>query len=316
MTNLARSTSAPRLLLLLILCAFPARAELVNRILATIDGEPVTQYELDRFVDRNVRARQLPVTDRSVLLEALITDRIIQKEVVAQGVVIRDEDVDRYIANIRERNRLSEAQLHDALQQQGLTLEAYRAQIREELQKVQLINREIRGKVNVSPEEVQRYYDAHRDEYATPEGVTVSHILLRLPENASDDEVERKMEQARQLRANLQDGANFSEMAREYSEDATAKSGGKLGTFKPGEMKEEFEAAVKGLAPNEISDPFRTSLGVHIARVDARSGASHQALDELADEIKQKLYSAALEERYSRWLTEDLRKRHHVEILP
>lgn len=304
------------LALLLALCAFAARAEVVNRILATIDGEPVTQYELERFIDRNVRARQMPVTERSVLLDALITDRIIQKEVVAQGIVIRDDDVDRYIANIRERNNLSEDQLREALRQQGLTMEAYRAQIREDLQKVQLINREIRGKVNVSPEEVQRYYDAHRDEYATPGGTTVSHILLRLPPNASDEEVLRKKEQARQLRAQLVEGADFAAMAREYSEDASAKDGGRLGTFQPGEMMEEFEAALKGLEPGQISEPFRTSLGIHVARLDARSGGSHQPLDELADEIKQKLYSAALEERYSRWLTEDLRKRHHVEILP
>src|SRR5262249_53184086 len=92
----------------------------------------------------------------------------------------------------------------------------------------------------------------------------------------------------------------------------------KLGTFKKGEMREDLEAAVAHLQPGEFSKPVRGSTGIHIVRLDERAGkpvaahASDGAMPEgKADEIKEQLYAKALEERYNRWLTEDLRERHH-----
>jgi parvulin-like peptidyl-prolyl isomerase len=105
-------------------------------------------------------------------------------------------------------------------------------------------------------------------------------------------------------------------VARESSEDSARESGGKLGRFKPSELRDEVAEEVARLEPGEFSKPFRTDMGIHIVRLDDRSGASSQPVDSLADEIKEKLYAEALEERYNRWVTEDLRKTHHVEILP
>jgi peptidyl-prolyl cis-trans isomerase SurA len=254
--------------------------------------------------------------DSSVLLEALITKRIIDKEFNDQGLTIGEQDIDRYIDGIRQRNQISPEQLDLALQQQGVSVEQYRAQIRDEIQRAQLINREIRGKVNVTPEEVERYYQAHLDEYATVEQIEVSHIVLKVPPDASAGEVEAVHERAEAIYGELKGGADFAETARRYSEDAAAESGGSLGEFKKGELLDTLEETAATLEPGQFSEPVRSRVGFHIVRLDARIGASHESLDALADGIKEKLYNAALEERYSRWLREDLRKRHHVEILP
>jgi peptidyl-prolyl cis-trans isomerase SurA len=100
------------------------------------------------------------------------------------------------------------------------------------------------------------------------------------------------------------------------SEDPSAKSGGELGTFKKGEMLDEFDDQVTKLKPGQYSAPFRTGVGVHIVRLDESMGASHQSLDDLAADIRERLYNEALEERYNRWLREDLRARHAVELRP
>jgi peptidyl-prolyl cis-trans isomerase SurA len=81
-------------------------------------------------------------------------------------------------------------------------------------------------------------------------------------------------------------------------------------------MMAEFEDQVASLQPGQYSQPFRTKNGIHIVRVDGITSASEQPVDALAAEIKERLYNAALEERYNRWLREDLRQQHHVEILP
>jgi peptidyl-prolyl cis-trans isomerase SurA len=304
------------LLIAALVAATPARATLVNKIVATVDGEPITLYELKDYGQKSLRGRQLSSSgDQAALLESLITDKVIEKEASDKGVIVRDEDIDRYIEGIKERNKLDDEQLRQALSAQGLTWEGYRKQIREEIEKAQLISREIQGKVSVTPEEVERYYQAHLDEYSTPGRIRIAHILFPLAPDAPPEQVAAVTAEAEQVRKQIEDGADFGEMAKRYSHDASAESGGDLGWFKEGAMLDEIEAAAKHLEVGEVSPPVRTHAGVHLVKLEGREGASHEQLDQLADQIKKQLYNAALEERFDKWLTEELRKRHHVEIL-
>ena len=298
------------------LASAAAHATVVDKILATVDGEPITTYQLKQYSERNLRARQGggPALEQSQMLDALITDKVIEKEASDKGIIVRDEDIDRYIEGIKERNHLSDEQLQQALAAQGLTPESYRAQVREDIEKAQLINREIRGKVNVTPEEVERYYKAHLSEYSTPSRVQVAHILFHLDPNASPDQIAAITAKAEELRARIKKGADFAEMAKQYSDDPSGKNGGDLGWFKHGEMLDELEKAAEKLQVGEVSEPVRTRAGIHLIKLEAREGASHENLGDLQDQIKQQLYNAALEDRFQRWLTEELRKRHHVEM--
>lgn len=294
----------------------PSGVQLINRILSVIDGDPLTLYELERFTSRELGATPLDSPELPTLLDALITKRLIDLEFTEQGLSVREEEIDRYIAGIRQRNQLTEQQLQLALAQQGITMERYRNQIRDELRRAHLINREIRGKVNVTPEDVERYYQAHLDDYAKPEQFTISHIVIQLPENASPEQVQEAFQRAEAIHDELEDGKDFAEMAQRYSEDASAESGGSLpGKFKRGQMLDELEETVAGLEPGKFSRPIRSSVGIHIVRLDEVDATSHEPLADLAAEIKERLYNAALEERYNRWLREDLRARHHVEVL-
>jgi parvulin-like peptidyl-prolyl isomerase len=296
----------------------------VNRILALVDGDPITLYELKDFANGDPRLKQALPANQADVLDLLITKHLIAKEVEKQGIVVQDADVDRYIANIRERNKIDEQQLDAALAQQGLTRERYRTQVREELQRAQLINREIRGKVSVSPEEIERYYKEHEENGGSSEGdVAISQIFLKLPADASPEETAKVEARADKIYDELKHGADFAQTAERESEDGAAKEGGKLGTFKKGEMREDLETAVANLKPGEFSKPVRGSTGIHIVRLDERGSAEGAGAatgkampDGKADEIKEQLYAKALEDRYNRWLKEDLRERHHVEIRP
>src|SRR5258705_6647106 len=128
--------------------AHPGHAEILNRIVATIDGEPVTQVELERYAEV---AKKRPggdqvAADQKALLDELILDRIIAKQVEALGLKASDQQIDNYIESIRGRNNLSEQQLMDALKQQGMTWDQYRVQVRADIERANLINREIRTK--------------------------------------------------------------------------------------------------------------------------------------------------------------------------
>lgn len=297
----------------LLLVGSAAPAMVVNKILATIDGQPLTLYELKKYTVTNPLIAQQG--DAEALLDALVTSRLIDLEIEQKGIVIGDAEIDNYIAQIRQQNQITEEQLFEALRTQGLTPEAYRAQVRQELERAQLINREIRGKVSVTAEDIERYYDSHQDEYAVDPEVTVSHIVLRLDPDAPPDEARRVEAKAEEIHDQLDGGEDFAAMARQYSEDPAAESGGVLGTFRVGSMLEALDEAVRDLDVGEYSEPVRSSVGIHIVRLDARNAATHTPRQEVAEQIREKLYNAALEERYTRWLREDLRTRHHVEML-
>ncbi len=252
----------------------------------------------------------------SALLDAVITEKLIAREVSDKGIVVRDEDVTRYVEGIKERNKLDDAGLAQALAAQGMTMEAYRAQLRGEIQKAQLINHAIRAKVSITPEDVQRYYDAHKEEYSTPARIQVAQILFRLEPGASPDHVAALTAKADELRARIEKGADFATMAREYSEDPSGKQGGDLGWFKPGELLDELDRATAKLAVGAVSPPVRTRAGLHLLKVEAREGAGTEHSNAESEAIKEKLYNAALEERFQRWITEDLRAQHNVEQRP
>lgn len=296
------------------LCAAPltASAMLVNRIVATIDGDPVTLYDVKQFGGQTIRGRDLTASDRSALLDALILNRIIAMEARAQGLDVSESEIDTYIKDVMERNRLDEMQLRQALEAQGIDFASYRDQIRSEVQRQRLIAREIRGKVNISPEEIERYYRENIEQYSKPARVEVAHMVFAVAENAPPAEVLAAKAKADAAYEALRNGGDFAELAAERSDDGGA-DGGRLGWFKPGELVDSLDEATRGLRAGSYSEPVRGPQGFHIVKVLDREDKGYEPLEEHSEEIKEKLYAKALEDRYDRWIGEELRKRHHVE---
>jgi peptidyl-prolyl cis-trans isomerase SurA len=292
------------------LLATAAHAELANRIVATIDGEPVTAHELRQYVKE--RGDALPDTDA---LDALITQKLLEKEIKAAGIAARDEDVDRYMQEVQSRSGLDEEAFVKALEERGMTRDSYRAKVKSEIERAQLVNREIRQRVNVSSAEVRRYYDAHLDNYATSERVKVRGIFIPVEHAAEADAIAAARSRAEDVRDRARKGTSFEALAKEYSAGPGADKGGELGTFARGEMESTLDDVVFALQPGQVSDPIATPGGFHVLFVEERIAGAHRPLDEVSDEIRESLYSEALEQRFQNWLSRDLRERHHVEVL-
>jgi peptidyl-prolyl cis-trans isomerase SurA len=298
------------LLALSVLLTPRVEAREINRIVATIDGDPITSREFQVYLDRVGR----PPQPDTLMLDALITEKLLEKEAAAKGIVVSDADVDGYVAEVKARNGLSDAAFVTALLQQGLTVEAYRQSIRDELRRAQLINQEIRGRVNVSPEEIQRYYDAQREDYRTSGGRTVRNIFFTVPPGAGDEERARVRAQAEEVRSKARSRRAFRKLAEEHSEGPGADQGGLLGTFEKGEMTEVLDAVAFALDEGTVSEVIETPDGFHLLMVDEEVDATYRPVEDVEDDIRERLYDEALADRYRDWLTNDLRERHHVEV--
>ena len=286
------------------------RTEVVNRIIATVDGDPITVHEVERY---RAGSGSNPLTE-SQALEALITDKLLEKEVVERKIEVKSEDIDHYVDQVKARNRINDYRFEAALAAQGMTLEGYRERIKTELQKSQLVNKEIRGRVSVPPEEVQHYYEVNREEFRTGERVTVRDIFFRVEPIDNAQEIERIHRKAQEVRQLAISGRPFEELAKQFSEGAGADKRGLLGTFARGELEADMEPAVFALSPGQLSDVVRTDRGFHILRVDKIEPPGYRSLDEARDQIKETLYQKAVEQRFQDWLSKDLRERHSVEV--
>jgi peptidyl-prolyl cis-trans isomerase SurA len=296
------------------------RAEQVNRIVATVDGEPITLHELRVFSqfagERGMMTAPggtAGMSDRD-LLEGLIMNKLVDKEVETQGLKAKDSDIDSYIARIQAQGNMTDEQFQAALAKQGMPMEEYRKQVSKEIERALLINREIGSRVNVTPQDVERYYKEHSGDFSQSEQVRVRHLFLPLSPEATPAEEQEVGKLVDDIRKRALAGEDFATLANTYSQGPGAGQGGDLGYFKKGQMTKEIEDVAFALKAGDISDPFRTAAGVHLIKVEEHTSAGQMKLDEATtEEIKRKLYNEALRQRYERWFQEDLRFRHHVE---
>jgi peptidyl-prolyl cis-trans isomerase SurA len=290
----------------------PVAAEIVNKIVATVDGDPITAHEVRRYGEE----RRAHGVAWETLLEAVITDKILEKEIAARKITAKREDVDRYLTEVMARNHLTEEQFTAALKQQGLTMDQYRTRIKGEIEKTQLLGQELRGGApNVSDDDVRQYYEAHKDEYAEKGAVVVRDIFLAFQPGMTQQDALRVVEQARALKQMADSGQSFEALARRYSQGPGADRGGLLGTFKKGEMAAPLEQAVFSMRVGEVSPPIPSPNGVHLLKLDGIQASGHVEFDEVKDEIKQILANQALDDRFRDWISKNLRERHHVEVL-
>ena len=287
-----------------------ARAEIVNRIIATIDGEPVTEHELTAFA----RERKADGQERGKIIDGLITDRLLEKETKAANIEAKKEDIDRAVADLRQQNKMNDDEFAKALKDQGFTSDAFRKKLKEEIERNELMNREVRGRVNVSPQEIKRYYEEHKEEYGSgSDKVTVSDILLRA-ELKDPSDVVKLSEAARKIADEARAG-DFAELAKKYSMGPGRDEGGMLGTFSKDELEPKLAAAAFKMKQGEVSDPIPTNTGFHIIRVDRFSGGKPRGLDDVKDDIRETLYKQQINNRFQDFMVKTIRERHHIELL-
>jgi peptidyl-prolyl cis-trans isomerase SurA len=324
----------------------PSRAEVLNRIVATVDDEPITLYELRNFGkgangqhNTMVPAESLASMSDKDILDVLIMSKLVSKEVESQGIKAKEEDINSYIERIKMQGNLSDEQMREALAKQGFTMESYRKQVAEEIERALLINREIGSRVNVTPQDIERYYKEHgggemesesgseeSTSTSSEEQVRVRHIFLPLSPAASLEEEKEVRQQIEDIRKRALAGEDFAALATAHSRGPGADQGGDLGFFKRGQMAKEIDDVAFSLKPGEVSQPFRNNVGVHLIKVEERTAptsTSSSSVSEkknpgsidpaVAEKIKQKLYNEALRQRYERWFQEDLRFRHQVD---
>lgn len=307
--------------ILLVVLLLPAAvyAERIASIVAVVNDEPITAYELAK--EQSGMEKMLnPASDnstkaqlREAALESIINKNLIAQKVKELDIKISDEEIKQAIEDVKKQNKITQEALESALKGQGISYDQYKAQLKEQLERLRLISQEVRSKIQISDKEVQEYYAAHPEKFSREETFRARLISLGLPAKASQEEKQRIADRLSQIVSELKAGKKFDDLAKKYSEDPSAKEGGDLGIFKRGEMLPEFETVITKLSPGEVSEPFATQTAMHIVKLEERSAGDVQSLGKAKSEIEDMLYRKKSEERFNQWVAE-LRKNAVIEI--
>ena len=309
-------------LIMLTLPAFVA-AETISGVAAIVNEDIITIYELNReyaLISREVEKREGPLSAeaakklRSEVLNSLIDRKLVRDKVKELNIVISEEEIRQSIEDIKKQNNLSQEALVAALLAQGTTFEQYRAQMKEQMERLRLMSQEVKSKIQVSERELREYYDGNKAQFNEVPAYRARHIFLKVPANASNAEIKKIMEKAMTVTAEAKSGADFAGLAKKYSDEpGAAADGGDLGTFKKGDMLPEIEGAVITMNPGEISDIVTTPAGFHIIKLEEKSAAQAKPFETVKGAIEETLYRKKSEERFKQW-AEELRKNAAVEI--
>jgi len=302
----------------------PVSAEVIDRVVATVNEGTITSSDLKEAVDLyehqmgQANQQAFSQQDRKGLerrvLEDLIDKTLIEDFAKKTGIEASDEEIDRAIQEVLARAHISEAELREALKKDGLEYTEYRQQIRDQIIKAKMVQREIRARVNIKEEQIEEYYLDHPDEFRAEEGVVLLHILFPLPQSPSPELVASTFAEAERVRKEIVEGMPFADAASQYSKDATANRGGWLGFFRTGSLSLEMETGIENLDEGEISEPIRTPLGIHLLMIEERTTGDIRPLEKVQNSIREKLFEEAAERQFEEWRKE-LRKNAHIEVL-
>lgn len=264
------------------ICANAAFAapQVVDKVAAVVDNGVVLQSDVDglmQSVKMNAQqaGQQLPddATLRHQILERLIMDDIQLQIAQKMGIRISEEDLDHAIANIAAQNQMSLDQLRSRLAYEGLNYGTYRAQIRKEMLIGEVRNNEVRRRITILPQEVESLSKQIASQNDSGTELNLSHILLPLPENPTQQQVDEAEAQAKALINDIQKGADFGKLAITYSADSQALKGGLMGWGKLEELPTLFAERLQSAGKGSVVGPIRSGVGFHILRVnDARGG--------------------------------------------
>jgi peptidyl-prolyl cis-trans isomerase SurA len=254
----------------------------VDRIVAVVNDEAITAFELAArlaTVEKQLRGQNVQLPPRDVLerqlLERMITDRVQLQLAKETGLRISDIELDSAIRRIAESNRLTLQDFRATLERDGITWAKFREEVRDEIALSRLREREVESRILVSDGEIDNYL-ANPDQGGSAANVEVqtAHIVIRVPEQASPDQLMRIGARARAALDQIRRGESFAKVAASYSDAPDGLTGGAMGSRPLDRLPALYADAVKDLKPGEVSDILRSPAGFHIVMLIAKAGDS------------------------------------------
>ena len=270
-----------------------AGGRLADYIVAVVNSELITQVEVEqrlaRVREEALRARTALPSDlemRRQALDALIDERVQTTYARDGGMKVDDAELDRAVANIAVANKLTMEQLRERLKADGSDMQRFRANLRDQILADRAREREVSGRIKISEAEIDQFLQDQRARQSGDVQLNIAQILLPIPEGATPAQVAEQQALMRQVQARLKAGEAFDKLARELSQDGNRSRGGEIGLRPASRLPDVFVTTAGPLAVGQVApEPLRSSAGLHLLKLLARTGGADTVVQTRARHI-------------------------------
>jgi len=268
-------------------------AEVLDRVIAKVNEKIITLSEVqERTVAELGRLKamgdeNIPATNEimATVLNRMIEDFLLLDEGKKIGIGVSDERVLAALDEIKSNNSLTDEELIKILEAESQSLEEYKDAIRDQILLSKVISIEIKNRIVVSEKQILKYYEKNKKEFWRAGKVKASHILFIMDGTLTKAEEMEKEAKAEKVLQKIREGVDFVDLAKAYSEDASASSGGDLGELERGKMVPELEQVVFSMKEGEVSGIIRSPYGLHIIKVNQISQGRTLPLEDVRKQI-------------------------------
>ena len=318
-------------LLAALLLAIPLAADtVVEEIVARVNIDIITRSEFQRSRDQLLNElkqkygseahARFAENEKNVLRDLIDQDLLVQKG--KDMGITGDTEVIKKLDEIRKQMHLESIEdVEKAAQEQGVSFEDFKQNLRNQIVTQEVIGREVGSKMQITQDEMKAYYDEHAKELERPEQVRMSEIMVstqpkegeKEKKEPTPEELAAAEQKAHGLLDSIHKGTSFEEVAKKSSEGPTAAQGGDLGYFKRGMLAKELEDLTFGMKPGDVSDVIRTRQGFVILKVTEHTAAGIPPMKELEPQIQDAIYMRKLQPALRAYLTK-LREDAFIDI--
>jgi len=298
---------------------------IVERVVAVVNDSIILRSELDarmvpvigeaqQIEDPRERERRIEKL-RSQVLDEMVNEELIVQAAEAAKIEVESSEVQAALDEIKSSNNLDDAALAQVLAAQGYTLANYKHDLRRQIMRLRAVNQLVAPKVNVTDEDVRARYDEMQRRSQSVSAVKLSHILFKLPEHPTEQQLAEAKEKAAQAIARVKNGEEFATVASEITDDVgTKETGGELGYFQRGSMANpEWEPIVFSMEKGDVRGPVQGPQGLHVFHVTDVQKSSLKPFAEMKEQISRELRRREMDKQTQAWL-EDLRKKAHIDL--
>lgn len=304
--------------------AHAAEQELLDRVVAVVNDEVITQAELDTFLrpvyeqySKEYSGQELMKAINEVrqkILSQMIEDKLVYQEAVAQGIVVKEEEVEKEFQEFKSKMEKPE-ELDQMLEREGLTMKSLRERLKKQAMVRQLQDREIRSKVIISPAKVEDFFKNNPDQFKTKERIRVRSLTIKKSEETrskglTDEKAKQRMDL---LEQKIKLYRNFDQIVTDFSEDSLAKQEGLGDWIERGAMIESVDNVIFNTPVGQLTGIVETPIGYHIFRIEAKEPAKVRTFDEVKDQISGYLFQQESNARFKDWM-EEVRKAAYISI--
>ena len=298
---------------------------LVDRIVAVVNDEIITLYDLDKEFEpyaRNIKSlgysedKQITLLAkfRSDLLNKLIESALADQEIKKNKLEVTEAELNSTIERIKASRSMTDETLREGLAQEGLTMDEYRSELKAQLLRSKLVNLEVKSKIVITDENVREYYNEHLEKYAGDKKYHLWNIYIALSKVGGDSQKKTALAKMENIRAKLDQGMSFKDLVKDEAISALGANGGDLGLFLVKELSQEILAAIKNLKAGEYSAVITTGSVYQIIYLEKVIEANSKSIEEVQTEIEEILYRELVDQKYQDWLKQ-LRNRSHIRII-